>query len=517
MNRSSGGTTSRSNTRATNNGRQGGAGRGAARGGRGSRNLPIAATRGRTNATSHANRGPHPPPPPPPPPPRTMVDPAAALNALATTATASRRVIQRIDPLLEEDEFDRQNKTAYPGPADSEDEEDDDNDVLLDRMLHADDNAAIDDNEYVESSELQSTPFFLWGCPPGWKPPTAPPEWVAPPPKTDLGEPEFEDVDNPGKWSDFTFRARFNKRKKEYAYHAMPTGATPVPIDPATGTRSIEDWTFHYGGWHRDFEEEEDTDHDLNGLPVFRSGAVRGEMFPVCRKGSLSGPILKQLGMTTDRMQDKEGFPDALFFYQLLLPTCDTAMNNNDPRMSFYLDVSRYSNAYANVELGLGTGFGHAFRPVTIPELLRWDGTVVQDGVRGGSDGALFRRFDKSKYNTAFDRLITVAFTKSRWLEIKRVYKLCNNLTAAKKGEEGYDPAYKYDLIYKVLVHNVNAITQRCGLDMCGDETSWGHQGFGEAGTGIVGQILGKPGISKGGQTVIVSDVDRLRPRAYVH
>jgi uncharacterized membrane protein len=52
---------------------------------------------------------------------------------------------------------------------------------------------------------------------------------------------------------------------------------------------------------------------------------------------------------------------------------------------------------------------------------------------------------------------------------------------------------------------------------MCGDETSWGHQGFGEAGSGVVGQILGKPGISKGGQTVIISDVDRIRPRAYIH
>ena len=43
---------------------------------------------------------------------------------------------------------------------------------------------------------------------------------------------------------------------------------------------------------------------------------------------------------------------------------------------------------------------------------------------------------------------------------------------------------------------------------MCIDETTWGHQGFGEAGSGVLDQILGKPGISKGGQTVIVSDVD---------
>jgi hypothetical protein len=74
----------------------------------------------------------------------------------------------------------------------------------------------------------------------------------------------------------------------------------------------------------------------------------------------------------------------------------------------------------------------------------------------------------------------------------------------------GYDPTYKYDFLYKVLVHNVNAITKTCGLDVCGYETSWGHQGFGEAGTGVGSHILGKPGISKGGQTVIISDVNGL-------
>ncbi|MGL5935917.1 MAG: hypothetical protein ACRCZI_09885, partial [Cetobacterium sp.] len=131
--------------------------------------------------------------------------------------------------------------------------------------------------------------------------------------------------------------------------------------------------------------------------------------------------------------------------------------------------------------------------------------------------GAIVRRFKKTKYNTAYDKLISKAFTQSRWLEVKRVYTLCNNLTAQKKDDPKYDPSYKYDFIYKTLVHNVNAITHRVGLDLCGDETSWGHQGFGESGTGVVGQILGKPGISKGGQTVIISDVDRLRPRAYVH
>jgi hypothetical protein len=164
-------------------------------------------------------------------------------------------------------------------------------------------------------------------------------------------------------------------------YHAMPTGATAVPINPETGKRTIGEWTFFYDGWGRDFSSEDNQDHDLHSLPIFCNGAIREDMFPPDRKGSLSGPILKRLGMNADRMKDHEGFPDALFFYQLLLPMADTKRNDNDPRMSFYLDVSRFSNSYANFELGLGTGLGHTFKPITIPELLRWDGVVVQDGV----------------------------------------------------------------------------------------------------------------------------------------
>ena len=206
-------------------------------------------------------------------------------------------------------------------------------------------------------------------------------------------------------------------------------------------------------------------------------------------------------------MKDSEGFPDALFFYQLVLPICDTTLNLGDPRMSFYLEVCRFSTIYA-AELGLGMGYGHAFKAIQIYELVQWDGIIVQDGVRGGSKGAVIRRFKKAKYNSAFDPLISKAMTMTRYLEIKRVIKLCKNSDAIKKGQPGYDPTYKYDFLYKTIVHNVNAITKSCGLDMCGDETSWGHQGFGEAGSGVLGQILGKPGISKGGQTVIISDVD---------
>ncbi len=51
----------------------------------------------------------------------------------------------------------------------------------------------------------------LYGAPPGWSPPFAPNDW-SPTVNTNKGEPLFEDVDNPGGWSSYTFRPMFKPR-----------------------------------------------------------------------------------------------------------------------------------------------------------------------------------------------------------------------------------------------------------------------------------------------------------------
>ena len=107
------------------------------------------------------------------------------------------------------------------------------------------------------------------------------------------------------------------------------------------------------------------------------------------------------------------------------------------------------------------------------------------------------------------------AFRKK--LLTKKCYKLCNNDTAPTRGEDKGDHAYKFDLIYKVITSNVNNITKHACLDLTGDETAWGHAGYGETGSGITGRIMNKPGISKGGQVVIISDTRRIRPCSYMH
>ena len=48
-------------------------------------------------------------------------------------------------------------------------------------------------------------------------------------------------------------------------------------------------------------------------------------------------------------------------------------------------------------------------------------------------------------------------------------------------------------------MHNVNCISKHAESDQCGDETNWGHGGFGEADSGLVGWIKGNPGVLKGG------------------
>ena len=40
----------------------------------------------------------------------------------------------------------------------------------------------------------------------------------------------------------------------------------------------------------------------------------------------------------------------------------------------------------------MGASYGHAFRPISIPELVGFDDVVVRDGVLGGSSGALYCR-----------------------------------------------------------------------------------------------------------------------------
>eukprot|EP00536_Pseudo-nitzschia_multiseries_P006641 jgi/Psemu1/15790/gm1.15790_g len=50
-----------------------------------------------------------------------------------------------------------------------------------------------------------------------------------------LGEPSWHDVDNPGAWDHFCYQSKFEKGSGgRYMYHKLPSGCTPVPeVGPA--------------------------------------------------------------------------------------------------------------------------------------------------------------------------------------------------------------------------------------------------------------------------------------------
>jgi hypothetical protein len=254
---------------------------------------------------------------------------------------------------------------------------------------------------------------------------------------------------------------------------------------------------------------------ELMGMVDNRNGGQQGatseDMFLESRKGELDGDLLETLGLTQERMVKG----DALFFHQLLLPVCDPTMLGiaDDPQKAFYRQVETFSNLYA-IHIGLGGSYGHKFKNIVLDELVHFDGVVIGDGVRGGSNGAIHRQWmDGANYNV----LVQGSITHTQWQQIKRVMKLINNQSSPKHGEEGYNPAFKFDMLYDVLISNLNVVTRYAKSDQCGDKTTWGHGDYGKAGSGLAGRIMRKPGITRGGQIVVISDVSRCQPRAYVH
>jgi hypothetical protein len=186
--------------------------------------------------------------------------------------------------------------------------------------------------------------------------------------------------------------------------------------------------------YYQQWKLEESWTNDFFGIdkgvpvPTFRPGASQANVLPPERKGHLNYELLKTMGLTKETLIDG----DALFFFQLLLPICDPAKSGieNDPRLPYYSKVAKWTQVYAT-NLGLGGSYGHHYKSVMIPELIRYDGCLMRDGVLNGStDGAIYRRWDKSDPNFS-------PHMYERFLQLKRTRNENDNSTAKKKGEEG--------------------------------------------------------------------------------
>jgi len=387
--------------------------------------------------------------------------------------------------------------------------------ALINEDAYVSCDTVLTDDEIQKEQCSENAPLLTPGAPPGWRPPCGPADWKEPAIKAELGQPtcDFKDIDNPGGWSKFTYRAKFQYVKNKavkHLCHSLPTGCKPVPAN-GKGERVDDGYNFFYNGWTRSQSD-----------PHFRSGATRDNLFSACRRSSLDGEILSKLGLTKERMLDRDGAPDSLFFYNLLLPVHDTADGSTvegDPRKPYYPHVATCTEIYAITDLKLrGSGRGHRFKETSPQELLKWDGVTAMDGVLGGSRGAILRCFDiRRKDNVCFNKMIYESMSVTRWLEIKRAIKLNNNLLATKFGEPGHDPCQKRDYIYNVICHNTNALTKKACLDLCGEESTWLFGGWAGKDTGVIQRNLEKPGGSTGGQLALVTDVDRVRVRAYIH
>ena len=87
--------------------------------------------------------------------------------------------------------------------------------------------------------------------------------------------------------------------------------------------------------------------------------------------------------------------------------------------------------------------------------------------------------------------------------ELKRSMKLCHNTSELKKGQPGYNPSCKYNLIYQTIVHNTNIITKYADKYQVVDETTWGYADCGELGSRLTGRLMNKK-VNFSRQTIIM-------------
>ena len=159
--------------------------------------------------------------------------------------------------------------------------------------------------------------------------------------------------------------------------------------------------------------------------------------------------------------------------------------------------------------------YGHKYLAPTAAKYLKWDGVVFKSGSKGCIDGDMYRRWIPG--DDYYDFEIANSMHHTRWIQMKRALKLNDNSTSPKRGQPDYNPCYKFDFPWEVLAANTIAFTQRGSLDLCVDETTSSHFGFGEAKTNVVRRVKGKPGVTKGMQTVLACDAQRMRIYGYVH
>lgn len=343
-----------------------------------------------------------------------------------------------------------------------------------------------------------TAPAALKGAPEGWIPPQPDSRFNPDTQTLGPGEPPFSTVDNPGNWSQYTFRPKFEGKgaSRQYKSHEMPAGATPVPLNNE-GKRICEDgWEYFYTPWK----------HPKNDPSFYREGATRDDFFPADRSCQLDGALLKKMGLNEKRMQDG----DALFFLQLLTPFCDPKLSgiDGDPRKGFYCDVSDFTSSYAFGKKKSSGNYSNKFEAPTAEELVNWDGVVIENKNDFIGDSWITDTIGDTMYNP----LIADTMYFRRWVDIKRNLKLCDWTKETTRDNPNYDPTQKYRLIWDVTTYNLNQFIKKGGKDVVVDETTWANMSYAD----VQSVVKGKPGVSKGGQHTVLVDRERRYIYAWV-
>ncbi len=162
------------------------------------------------------------------------------------------------------------------------------------------------------------------------------------------------------------------------------------------GQWKLNGWHFHYQGW---------TPDKLDQKTFFRDGASQQDLKPLNRRGSVDVDVLKKHACTADRVKD-----DSFFFYQLLFPLSppESSGIEDDSQMPYFSHVAILTNVYASIS-GVGSGMGHEWCNVTVPELVHQTGEPIRHGALDGKAGTIFARWnaDDPCYNSTIAESMT--------------------------------------------------------------------------------------------------------------
>ena len=62
----------------------------------------------------------------------------------------------------------------------------------------------------------------------------------------------------------------------------------------------------------------------------------------------------------------------------------------------------------------------------------------------------------------------------------------------------------------------MNFLTKESYIYLCGENTIWDTASYGEAGSGVTGRLKNNPGVTKGGQTVLLVNLNNISLCAYI-